>query len=214
MSWVDDLSDRAAEYLEVNEAEAGWNLDIHSPILSWVFREEKSQPRFFNYISCTSTQISTMFKPTKSKSKLVDFCVYMQPGRDSAEQAAIDEMRYRDRLTRSINHVDSGLLNKHPIAMSIETKREGEDYTNAINQMATWHSAQLRSLCYRPQGPPRNLLHIEFLPGIIVQGHKWNFVTTIQRDRKAITFYKLPIGTTYTRQGIFKLLLALQYLEY
>jgi hypothetical protein len=162
----------------------------------------------------TSTQISTMFKPTKSKSKLVDFCIYMQPGRDSPEQAAIDNMRYRDRPSRSINHVDSGLLNKHPIAISIETKREGEDYTNAINQMATWHSAQLRSLCYVSPGITRTLSHIELLPGIIVQGHDWNFVATIQRDGKAFTFHKLPIGTTRTRQGIFKVLLALQYLEH
>ncbi|ENH63454.1 hypothetical protein FOC1_g10000286, partial [Fusarium oxysporum f. sp. cubense race 1] len=55
---------------------------------------------------------------------------------------------------------------------------------------------------------------IEFLPGIIMQGHDWNFVTTIQRDGKAFIFHKLPIGTTHTRQGIFKVLLALQYLEH
>ncbi|GKU14522.1 unnamed protein product [Fusarium langsethiae] len=214
MLWVDDLFDRAAEYMEENEAEAGWNIGIHAPILEWIFHKDKPQPRFLDYISCTSTQISTMFKPTKSKSKLVDFCIYMQPGRDSPEQAAIDNMRYRDRPSRSINHVDSGLLNKHPIAISIETKREGEDYTNAINQMATWHSAQLRSLCYVSPGITRTLSHIELLPGIIVQGHDWNFVATIQRDGKAFTFHKLPIGTTRTRQGIFKVLLALQYLKH
>ncbi|KAF5674088.1 hypothetical protein FCIRC_7857 [Fusarium circinatum] len=182
MSWVDRIFDRAADYLEENEAEAGWNADIHAPILSWVFRKEELEPQFLDYMYCTSTQISSMYKPNKSKSKLVDYCIYMQPGRDSAEQAAIDKIRYRDRPSKSINHVDSGLLNKHPIVMSVETKRDGEDYTNAINQMATWHSAQLRSLCYTPQGPTRELSHIEFLPGIIVQGHDWNFVATIQRD--------------------------------
>ncbi|KAJ3545985.1 hypothetical protein NM208_g2239 [Fusarium decemcellulare] len=166
MSWVDGLFDRVAEYLEENEAEAGWNIGIHAPIHDWTFHKDKPRPRFLDYTSCTLTQISTMFKPTKSKSKL------------------------------------------------IETKREGEDYTNAINQMATWHSAQLRSLCYLSPGISRTLSHIELLPGIIVQGHDWNFVATIQRDKKVFTFHKLPIGTTLSRQGIFKVLLALQYLKH
>ena len=51
MSWVNDLFDRAAEYLEENEVEAGWNIGIHAPILEWIFHRNKPQPRFLDYIS-------------------------------------------------------------------------------------------------------------------------------------------------------------------
>lgn len=50
MSWVERIFDRAADYLKENEAEAGWNADIHAPILSWVFRKEDLEPQFLDYM--------------------------------------------------------------------------------------------------------------------------------------------------------------------
>ncbi|KAF9773789.1 hypothetical protein IL306_008334 [Fusarium sp. DS 682] len=60
MSWVEDLFDRAAEYLEENEAEAGWNIGIHAPILEWILHKDKPQPRFLNYISWYAMPLSSV----------------------------------------------------------------------------------------------------------------------------------------------------------
>jgi hypothetical protein len=101
--------------------------------------------------------------------------------------------------------------------ISIETKKHGEEYGKAITQMATWHSAQLRSLRYTSDDerlPPRTLTQIQFLPGIIVQGHVWSFVATVERDGRAVLFHQAPIGDTNSQEGILKLLLSLQHLKY
>jgi hypothetical protein len=146
----------------------------------------------------------------------VDFCIHIRPAEESPAQLSIKEI-CKSRPLGTINHVDGGNLNKDPIVISIETKKHGEEYGKAITQMATWHSAQLRSLRYTSDDerlPPRTLTQIQFLPGIIVQGHVWSFVATVERDGRAVLFHQAPIGDTNSQEGILKLLLSLQHLKY
>lgn len=81
--------------------------------------------------------------------------------------------------TLSINQTTHPPLIAAPIALSIETKRPGEDWDAAQLQLGIWVSSQLNRL--------EQLVHHswekdwrehlpEFLPLLVVQGTEWNFL--------------------------------------
>jgi hypothetical protein len=132
---------------------------------------------------------------------MVDFCLFIRPECGSPEEQAIKAICHT-RSGQSINHTDLGNFCKHPIALSIETKRPGEQGDNAMLQMGTWHSAQWRSL--------RRHRTIEFLPGLIVQGHAWQFVASIlDESGKSLLLETVPLGRTDTEIGVYSLVVAL-----
>lgn len=140
---------------------------------------------------------------------MVDFCIALRPATQMMPmvRSAIDA-----RPTFSINHTDWGVLAERPIAISIETRREGQGDELAIIQLATWHAAQWRSILWE-NGFPANL-RLEFLAGIVVVGHKWMFVATIRGpEKQTTTLESLEIGTTRSVFGIYKLLAAMQVLK-
>ncbi|KAG7404129.1 hypothetical protein Forpe1208_v015620 [Fusarium oxysporum f. sp. rapae] len=208
--FVDEILDRAAVCLSENEGESSWNMEIHAPILKWVFPFRQSNLCQVRY--CPSATIVPEFKPKNAPSQMVDFCIIARPQEETPEADAIEEI-CAFRPDKTINHTDWGNLAKDPIAISIETKKHGENWTKAIHQMGIWHAAQWRSLCFNIGGNDVSLSKITFLPGIIVQGHKWMFVATIYRLGRAKLFSEVAIGDTESKLGIFKLLVSLQCLR-
>jgi hypothetical protein len=135
---------------------------------------------------------------------MVDFCLFIRPDRGSPEERAIKAI-CRLRPGQSINHTSLGNFCKHPIALSIETKRPGEQGDNATLQLGTWHSAQWRSLCKRS---------IQFLPGLIVQGHVWQFVASIlDENGKSMLLQTVHLGSTDTEIGAYSLIVGLERLR-
>ncbi|KAJ6439190.1 hypothetical protein O9K51_08602 [Purpureocillium lavendulum] len=176
INWVQALMKRADECELNRECESSWNGEIHAAILEQAFRINRfvsNGPVDFRYAQ--AAQIVHAYKPREAPSKMVDFCVFYRPGKGSAEEQAIDDI-CQTRPAQSINHTDLGDFCKRPIALSIETKRPNVDRDNATLQIGTWQSAQWRSLRHN-RGRP--LESIEFLPGIIVQGHDWQFVASV-----------------------------------
>lgn len=144
---------------------------------------------------------------------MIDYCICIEP-EESSPQYRVIESLCKDRPGKSINHTDWADLAKYPIAISIETKGPSIGYETALLQVATWHSAQWRSLHWTQQDStsayPRK---IEFLPGIIVMQHHWWFVATaLNEDGKAQTFERLLLGDTESILGVYKLSMALQKL--
>ncbi|KAF4454078.1 hypothetical protein F53441_3363 [Fusarium austroafricanum] len=206
--FVDGILDRAAVCLSENEGESSWNMEIHAPILKWVF--PFGQSNLFQVRYCPSATIVPSFKPKNAPSRMVDFCIIARPREESLEAETIEGI-CAFRPDKTINHTDWGNLAKDPIAISIETKKHGESWTKAIHQMGIWHAAQWRSLSFDRNDAP--LSKITFLPGIVVQGHKWMFVATICRFGRAKLFSEVAIGDTESKLGIFKLLVSLQCLK-
>lgn len=91
-------------------------------------------------------------------------------------------MQQRDAtLGLSINHTTYGPLRQKPIAFPIETKLTGEGLTSAKTQLLVWmegHWNLLNYLASRRKTKPELL---QFLPGIIVQGHDWYFVASTEK---------------------------------
>ncbi|KAM0414724.1 hypothetical protein ACHAPT_013431 [Fusarium lateritium] len=190
-----------------NLAESSWNNDVHSQVLESVLRDSpSSDDELLDYRCCVTAQIIPTYRPEHAPSKMVDFCICIQPGANSLYHDAIESLCL-SRPGMSINHTDWGDLTKHPIAVSIETKGPEQSYDTALLQVATWHSSQWRSLCLGRHDPVNT---IEFLPGIIVIKHDWYFVATdLDRFGKARTFERIPLGSTESILGIYKLCMAL-----
>ena len=105
---------------------------------------------------------------------MVNFCVCIEPQTSSPQYQAIETL-CKKRPGKSIYHTDWADLTKYPIAISIETKAPSIGYETALLQVATWHSAQWRSLRSAKQDMTFSTFswEVEFLPGIIVMQHRW-----------------------------------------
>jgi hypothetical protein len=54
----------------------------------------------------------------------------------------------------------------------------------------------------------------EFLPGIVIQGHKWHLVIAIPRDGKMAFYEKISFGNTASSKGIYQIICVLQLLKH
>ncbi|KAJ6050559.1 uncharacterized protein N7446_010668 [Penicillium canescens] len=214
LSTVRQIYDLARRCFKNNHPESSWNNDVHSRVLNWVLRDGPCKDDIVDYRCCLTAQIAPEYQPINSRSKMVDYCFCIEPKTNSPQYRTIESL-CKKRPGKSINHTDWADLTKYPIAISIETKGPSIGYETALLQVATWHSAQWRSLCWAKQD--MNLLtfscQIEFLPGIIVMQHHWWFVATaLNEGGKAQTFERLLLGETESLLGIYKLSMALQKL--
>ncbi|KAI3572813.1 hypothetical protein IWW34DRAFT_759483 [Fusarium oxysporum f. sp. albedinis] len=209
--WVQALYRRAKDCRFNRESELSWNGDVHAPILEQVFRVDRFTSRgLVDFRWAQAAQIIREFKPKDAPSKMVDFCVFYKPDKGSPEEHAL-ELACKTRPGHSINHTDFSDLCRRPIALSIETKRPHIEGDTATLQVSTWHSAQWRSLRWN-HGPTART--IEFLPGIIVQGHEWRFVASVlDQDGKSLLLEEVKLGGTDTELGIYSLVLGLQHLR-
>ncbi|KAH7304595.1 hypothetical protein B0I35DRAFT_445085 [Stachybotrys elegans] len=200
---------RADECDTNGKGESSWNMDVHARLLDWVLTEDSSGTTTLDSEYCLNAGLLPLYRPKDAPSKMVDFCLAIRPNLPE-DQGTIDAIR-RLRSGDSINHTDWGTLSKHPIAISIETKRHGEQYDAALLQIATWHSAQWRSLRWGGKALPT----LKFLAGLIVQGHDWQFVaSTLGEDDVPLVFRPpLQIGDTRSEQSTYKLLVSLQRLR-
>ncbi|KAJ0127149.1 Transposase [Fusarium oxysporum f. sp. albedinis] len=184
----------------------------HAKIFEQAFRKSNGfvsdGPVDFRYSQ--AAQIIRDYKPREAPSKMVDFCVIYKPERGSPVERAIEEI-CQTRPAQSINHTDLGDLCKRPIVLSIETKRPNIDRDNATLQMGTWQSAQWRSLQHKRSPSFRP---IDFLPGIIVQGHDWQFVASIlDENDKPVLLKGVQLGGTDSELRIYSLILGLRRLK-
>uniref|UniRef100_A0A0B7KAR4 PD-(D/E)XK nuclease-like domain-containing protein n=1 Tax=Bionectria ochroleuca TaxID=29856 RepID=A0A0B7KAR4_BIOOC len=191
--------------------EAQWNADVHQPVLDATLKEDGVPVSLLAPHYCVAAPVLVQYRPRDAPSKMVDYCLSIQPC-ESRHREVIDHIR-ASRPGCSINHSDQGAqMMKHPIAISIETKRHGEQYDTALLQIATWHSAQWRSLRWGG----RDISNIEFLAGLIVQGHDWQFVATAPGDGEngLVRVFRpgIHIGDTRSEEAIYKLLVSLQRL--
>ncbi|KAH7140381.1 hypothetical protein B0J13DRAFT_586124 [Dactylonectria estremocensis] len=187
-------------------SEASWNCAVHFPLLRAALRLAKvNQPdgqkqpplqiKAFNVYApipslglsivltsrCSST--AKVAKPYTTSTipithdKRVDFCFCIKP--DKASPLADSLYRVAQQSAHlSVNHTDYTPLINSPISLSIETKRTGEDWQTALEQISTWMAGHWRRLEELATSGPRKQAaeNLQFLPGIIIQGHDWFFI--------------------------------------
>lgn len=171
---------------------------------------------------------------------MVDFCLFDNSGLD----VGACETFARRTITQTVNHTEYSALQLSPIVLSIETKRHGKDLDVAQLQMGVWHAAQWKFLqsavevmarSRQPEGASDEaiadaakgtLAELGFLPGVIIQGHRWYFVfstvephTTEFEDGTNVTalrtilWTELEFGSTETILKMYQIVAGLRRLS-
>ena len=210
-------------------------MEVHHSMLTAACRP-RGELGPVDFFSCTTARISPMYLAAMERGKMVDFCLIMDPAKLPSDPAGTEEARERmanllspQHMGYSINHTDYTPFALRPIILSIETKRAAVEWDKSVLQMGTWQATQLRALSTLAKAVARldspegissdeeeatmERLPIDFVPGLIIQGHDWIFVATTVDDQGTITFRsKIFIGSTDTVLGIYTILAVLKHL--
>ncbi|KAH7125870.1 hypothetical protein EDB81DRAFT_810084 [Dactylonectria macrodidyma] len=203
------LVKRAGQCHHLQYDEAGWNNLVHTPLLDAVLNDkDPSQNQPVDFSPCMTASISPRFHHFSMTPTKVDYVLYLDA--DDEDASIRNELARLEATEGSVNHTAFTPLAQYPIFLSIETKRHGGDGRRADVQMAAWQAAQW-SFLESQAGDGINQL--EFLPGIIVQGHEWKFVATTRRDRMTTLWSSHQFGTTMTLVGVFQIMAGLRRLR-
>lgn len=152
---------------------------------------------------------------------MVDMCIYASVNHDEKLKAAVVEFSKRSPTT-SVNHTDFTITQDRPILISIETKKHGAQGDKAQAQMSVWHAAQWSFLRWavgqkllrqqqalgldapitdeeQREHTALKLAALEklgFIPGIIVQGHRWHLVLSTYSAGKTTLWAEWEFGST------------------
>lgn len=194
-SWdeVARVRDFATLCFDNNQEETSWNVEVHHRLLEYIFRGPTACQGYpIDFTTCTSGRPHRQYLPNSSVSKMVDFCLYDNTNADSEALQALAQ----HTPTLSVNHTDFAPVQLRPIVLSIETKRPGKELDTAQLQMGVWHAAQwkfLRSIVARTASAEKQtltdevLLELGYIPGVIIQGHRWLFVFSTMESKTTMT---------------------------
>ncbi|KAK9788127.1 putative PD-(D/E)XK nuclease-like domain-containing protein [Seiridium cardinale] len=149
---------------------------------------------------------------------------------------AIHDLRLRTPAN-TVNHTDYRPLSKTPLVLSAESKIHGEGAIQAGLQVGVWQAAhwgmlqqQCRSSAQHssraerggPADPGRSCGFASsadpygklppFLPGLIIQGHRWYFVASTRDDSQTTLWTERQIGATDSVLGFFQIIYALRHI--
>ncbi|KAE9566607.1 hypothetical protein CGMCC3_g17233 [Colletotrichum fructicola] len=208
--------------------EIQWNCAVHFKILEVAL----AHFRRLGFCICTGVQIHSDYTRGSKAShhnKKVDFCVFVNEQCPELTRAALTSP------FQSVNQTEYPALLQRPIALSIETKVTGQDWTEAVNQISVWLLAQwdaLDDLVSRSQAQDGDASSnvdagdadapkpsaaaaagLVFLPGLVVLGHDWYFVAmTRSPDGKSRLYNRVLIGSTQSTEGVYQVIAVLQLL--
>ncbi|KAL2802474.1 hypothetical protein BJX63DRAFT_113508 [Aspergillus granulosus] len=208
------ITKEAQECQDDMQSEAGWNMIVHYPLLHKAIygQRDYKQKQLVGFTPCTTAKIILEYLRLNLQAKMVDFCIYIEPEMDDIAFNAILSLR-RVLPCYVINHTDFLPLRRSPIAISIETKRQGgAQPATAELQLGTWHAAQwnlLEDLIARSGGSFDGL---SFLPAVIVEGHDWSFAATTREGQKTVLWLEKKFGSTSDVVGVYKTVWGLQRL--
>jgi hypothetical protein len=106
---------------------------------------------------------------------MVDFALVLEDS-DVLRAAATRLPNYADKGAFPYNHTSYSPLLRRPIAVSIETKRQGEHFQDALDQFGVWTSAHFARLTELLTAAGRSHVRPPMLPCLIAQGSDWKFV--------------------------------------
>ena len=209
---VADLVKEALHCQDTKRSESGWNMAVHYPLLRRALYDPARQSHLVGFEPCTTARIIRDYLPAGATGKMVDFCICVNAEGDQVAYNAIERIS-RALPTQVINHTDEYALRNWPIAVSIETKRQGDERLAAAElQLGTWHTAQwslLERLVTQSGGTFDGL---PFLPAIVVHGHIWSFAATTREGETTSLWLEQGFGSTSNLLGVYKTVWGLQRL--
>lgn len=197
-------------------------------------------PAFYAYTFLNSSSTARPhreFKPASSPIKMINICVYASVDRDAPLKASLNKFSGATP-TQTVNHTDFEAISARPLLLSIETKRPGVHWDTAQLQIGIWHAAQwsflrwavrqkiLRQRADRGLQMPQTdeeqdefkaeeltvLSSLGFIPGIIIQGHRWHLVLSTYGDGKTKLWTDYQFGTTQSCLEIYAVIAGMRQL--
>ncbi|USP80290.1 hypothetical protein yc1106_07564 [Curvularia clavata] len=202
---------RTAERADFEEA--AWNTKLHDPTLDLAFENKRFRSKF-HFIQCTTARIEPDDLLPRNdggepmQSRMVDFAGVLRP--NARILAAWQKLNAADpKCQTSWNQSFFQQLKKQPIVVSVETKISGSEKKKAIQQLATWVTAQFRKL---EQLVPSEQARAElpFLPLILIQGPDWHFLAATRKDERTYLWEGVHLGSTMAPRQMYPLIACLQ----
>ncbi|KAF4440792.1 hypothetical protein F53441_12200 [Fusarium austroafricanum] len=224
------INDWTIECIELKHEEAGWNDEVHFPLLKAVFREPGEKGGgLFNISTCHTARPHKAWLPRSVGSKMVDFCIYADTALEDNVSLETHKAFCRSTLTKSVNHTEFHRLQIRPIVLSIETKAGSHSLDAAELQVGVWHACQwafLRSSLIAVKrasttGPSTQqeleeadqaLATLPFIPAVIVQGSRWLFVLSTRQGQKTVLWKEWQFGSTATVMETYQVVAGLRQL--
>jgi hypothetical protein len=143
------------------------------------------------------------------KGKMVDFALVLEDS-DSLGAAATRLRINADKGVFSFNHTTHSPLLRRPIAVSIETKRQGEHFQDALDQLGVWTSAHYARLTELLTAAGRSHIRPPMLPCLVAQGSDWKFIIAEKTLAGEVKIWsKLDIGDVATHRGVYTIISVL-----
>ncbi|KAH8893081.1 hypothetical protein GQ53DRAFT_764152 [Thozetella sp. PMI_491] len=217
---VTSILQSAKRCQEKEQAESGWNMLVHCPLLCAAINgpEESSggveQRRLAGVEPCTTAAVMSEYLLSDMTTKSVDFSLFLDPSLDSDPAAQEAVRAIRRRLPGNVvNHTEFPPFRNTPLTVSVETKkRKASDTQEAQLQIGIWHMAHWRLLERLAAQAGGSLDGLPFLPGIVVDGHNWEFVATTRNHQKTILWQERRFGATSDPLGVYRAFWGIQRL--
>ncbi|OIW24131.1 hypothetical protein CONLIGDRAFT_636923 [Coniochaeta ligniaria NRRL 30616] len=208
---------RSLRCTERREHEAGWNDNVHGPLLYEALDDISNvAPR-----NITTSRITLGFQdpdPALGGTK-VDYGVFL-------ESARLDDLGKTLGPRLPLVHVDLSDLSRTPLLISVETKSSNAREADGPTQLANWARAHFRHLEHvaRPaakramsdvpvgnpvgqaavtvvrDGAPRSL---PVLPLVFVFGDRWSVSFAQRTETHTLIWQDISLGSTNTLQGCY-----------
>jgi len=185
---------------DVSEAE--WNSEVHSRVLRLALHGTKGA--WYHDVTTARIHDRRLIPRVSNvplQNKMVDYCIVLR----SLEGQVKEKLKTIGSTT--INHTDASYLRYNPIAVSIETKRGGEEEETVNVQLGVWvcaHFTKLRQLV--PDGTPMLPLIL-----ILVQGPDWKMMIADAPDESGVVMFRYQMmGQTEGVLGLCKLVASIR----
>ncbi|GAW23560.1 hypothetical protein ANO14919_131270 [Xylariales sp. No.14919] len=201
---LDIVGDAASCQLEC-QSELAWNALVHCRVFQWALAQSAGKT-MKSWLTTTATIVPELAPrtgpltddATTTASKMVDFCLTIEPGRPDQ----VDDMLSRQPHERlyTLNQTMYAPLRFRPVAVAVETKIDTAASTGET-QLGIWTKAWLNRVSLllglpsgaapAPAPPP--------LPVIRIRGHEWFVLISYLEDGDKRTQVQIQLDSTGTR---------------
>ncbi|KAI0189681.1 hypothetical protein F4808DRAFT_445296 [Astrocystis sublimbata] len=224
----------ATECQQYRRDMSSWNLRVHWWLLEIIFKDAyRRQCNNFNALSCTTPHLHLVFKPVLKYIKTGYLQIYASIVHDADLSVRIANL---SRLTSKSTeyYIDFSSIGTRPLLLNIETKEPDGSLEAAqlqigdrlANEWAVLKSTIKQRLWRRcvengledldPRAIEAETLTVlstlEFIPGVVVQGHRWYLVLSTYENGKTKLLADRQFGTTQTELGIYSTIAGIREL--
>ncbi|KAI1189320.1 hypothetical protein F5B17DRAFT_391952 [Nemania serpens] len=225
---VEMICRKAKECQQYNHEEGSWNGTVHARLLKLILEDEHGQLcDEFDTMFCTTARIHPVWKPIWSPGKMIDICVYHASTPQDKEDDLLQfscltptgTVNHTDFIPTSTRPQVLSIVAKKPgvhweaaklqigtwhaaqwaflrWAVTDKLRRQyAEDEEEGGDSEANMSQAQEEEFEAKVLSV---MSELSFIPGVIVQGHRWHLVLSTYEDRKTRLWTDRQFGSTQT----------------